>query len=61
MGSRLGGQLIDFRFDNGCIRALETDGAGQYAVVEYQWQDFGPAFHRMIVKNTDKETAIKNF
>lgn len=61
LGSRLGCQLIDFRFDDGCIRALETDGAGHYAVVAYQWEDFGPVFHHFIIKDTDKETAIKNF
>jgi len=61
LGSRLGGTLVDFYFTNGRIRALETDGASRYAVVEYRWTDFGPASHRIIVKDTDQETAIKYF
>ena len=61
LGSRLGGELVDFCFDDGYIRALETDGASRYAVVEYRWTDFGPASHRIIVKDTDQETAIKYF
>ena len=35
LGSRLGAELVDFRFVDGCIRALETDGKGKYAVIDY--------------------------
>ena len=34
LGSRLGAELVDFRFVDGCIRALETDGKGKYAVID---------------------------
>ena len=61
LGSRLGGELVDFCFDDGYIRALETDDTGRYAVVAYRWQDFGPVFHHFIIKDTNKETAIKHF
>lgn len=59
LGSRLGATLIDFRFKDGAVRALETDGKGRYAVVEYRWKDFGLVFSRFIIKNTDKNNAIK--
>ena len=61
LGSRLGGTLIDFRYLDGRVRALETDGRGNYAVVEYHWKDFGMTFHQFIIKDTDKETALKYF
>ena len=61
LGSRLGAKLVDFRFVDGCIRALETDGKGKYAVIDYEWKDFGPAFKRFIVKNTNQKNAIKQF
>jgi hypothetical protein len=61
LGSRLGAELVDFRFENGCIRALETNGKGRYAVIDYQWKDFGPAFKRFIIKDTNKNNAIKQF
>lgn len=61
LGSRLGATLVDFRFADGCIRALETDGHDRYAVVEYAWKDFGPAFKRFVIKDTDKNNALKHF
>ena len=61
LGSRLGAELVDFRFANGCIRALETNGKGRYAVIDYVWKDFGPAFKRFIIKDTNKNNAIKQF
>ena len=61
LGSRLGAILIDFRFIDGRVRALETDGQGRYGVTDYRWQDFGMAFDRFIIKNTDQETAYKYF
>ena len=61
LGSRLGATLVDFRFVNGSIRALETDEMGKYAVVDYVWKDVGPAFQRFVIKDTNKNNAIKQF
>ena len=61
LGSRLGATLLDFRFVDGCVRALETDGRGGYGVIDYRWNDFGMAFHKFIIKDTDKEHALKLF
>ena len=63
LGSRLGAELIDFRFIQGSryIRALETDGKGKYAVIDYQWKDFGPAFKQFVIKNTNQKNATKQF
>jgi len=61
LGSRLGATLVDFRFVDGCIRALETDSKGKYGVTDYRWNDFGPAFERFIIKDTDLKTASKYF
>lgn len=61
LGARLGATLLDFRFADGHIRALETDGRGHYAVVEYRWSGFGMAFHQFIIKDTDKATALNHF
>ena len=61
MGSKLGGTLQDFRFTDGAVRSLETTADGRYVVAEYRWHDFGLAFHRFIVKNVDKETALRHF
>ena len=61
LGSRLGGTLIDFRFTDGKVRALETDGIGHFGVTDYRWQDFGMVFDRLLIKDTDQETALKYF
>lgn len=61
LGSSLGATLVDFRFVDGRIRALMTDGDEHYAVVEYVWKDFGLIFLHFIVENTNKENAIKHF
>ena len=61
LGSRLGATLVDFRYVNGCIRALETDGMGKYGVTDYLWNDFGMTFEQFIIKETDQETALKYF
>ena len=61
LGSRLGATLVDFRFTDGNIRALETDGQGHYGVADYRWNDFGPVCHRLLIKITDKDTALKYF
>ena len=61
LGSRLGGTLMDFRFVDGKVRALETDGMGHFGVIDYRWHDFGMVFDHLIIKDTDQETAIKYF
>jgi hypothetical protein len=61
MGSKLGGILQDFRYVDGGVRSLETTTDGRYVVAEYRWQGFGMAFRRFLVKNADKETALKFF
>lgn len=61
LGSRLGATLIDFRFTDGRIRALEASATGRYAVSDYRWRDFGPQFERFVVEPTDSLTAIKLF
>ena len=61
LGSRLGATLIDFRFVDGCVRTLETDGMGRYGVVDYRWNDFGMTFERFIVKDTDEKHAMDCF
>ena len=61
MGSRLGGTLQDFRFADGMVRSLETTADSLYVVAEYRWEDFGLAFHRFVVKNADRETAMQHF
>ena len=61
MGSRLGGTLVDFRFADGMVRSLETTTDGRYVVAEYRWHDFGLSFDHFIVKNVDKETALRHF
>ncbi len=61
LGSHLGATLVDFRFVNGRIRALQTDEHGHYSVANYQWKDFGPVFTDFIVENTNKKSAIKLF
>lgn len=61
LGSRLGGTLIDFRFVDGKVRALETDGMGHFGVIDYRWQQFGMAFDRLLIKDTDLETAQTYF
>lgn len=61
LGSKLGGILLDFRYIDGRIRALETASNGRYYVTEYKWGGFGMVFDRYIVKETNHNTAIKQF
>ena len=47
LGSRLGGELIDFDIVDGKLRAIEkTDGG--YVVSDYVWQGFGMGFDTLI-------------
>ncbi len=61
LGSKLGASLIDFRYVDGRVRALETSGDSVYAVSDYRWDDFGLRFERFIVNPTDSPTAINIF
>lgn len=77
MGSKLGGELVDFRFMPAdsmlttaegadrrppLIRALETGADGRYAITDYQWEEFGMAFYRFIEKNINQtDTAYEKF
>lgn len=61
LGSKLGGILEDFRFIDGKIRALESTTDSLYAVSDYQWSGFGMKFDHFIIKEVDKQTAIKTF
>lgn len=47
LGSRLGGELIDFAIINDKIRAIEKTDTG-YAVSDYIWQGFGMGFETLI-------------
>jgi len=61
LGSKLGGELVDFNFTDGKIRSLEKTGPCAYMVAIYGWQGFGPSFEKFIVKDTDYQTALKYF
>lgn len=61
MGSKLGGDLQDFRFAEGRVRSLETSANGQYAVGEYEWSGFGLRFVRFLLKGADRQTASTVF
>ena len=47
--------------DGSTSSATMTDEKGHYAVVDYTWKDFGPAFKQFIIKDTNKNNAIKQF
>ena len=61
LGSKLGGLLQDFRLIDGIIRSIETSGDNRWFVAEWQWDDFGPAFIRFLIKDTDEHTARETF
>ena len=61
MGSKLGGELHDFRFIDGRVRSLEASINGLFAVAEYEWSGFGLSFVKFIVKGIDKDAALKIF
>ncbi len=61
LGSRLGGQLVDFSFADGKVRALEKYDDSRFVVTEWQWKDFGLQFTRYIAQPTDKNNALKYF
>lgn len=47
LGSRLGGELIDFVVAGNAIRAIEETAQG-YAVSEYTWKGFGMGFQSLV-------------
>ena len=59
LGSRLGGQLFDFRFIDGTVRSIEASGNGCYSVIEYRWSGFGLAFSRYLAKDVQLKEAIQ--
>ena len=61
LGSKLGGELEDFRYVDGKIRALERTADGQYVVSDYVWGGFGMTFDHYIIKGVNREPAIKTF
>lgn len=62
MGTRLGGRLVDFRMANGRLRSLETSKDGRrFAVGEYGWSRFGPAFKEYLILNSTKHESMEVF
>jgi hypothetical protein len=62
LGSKLAGQLQDFRYINGgIVRSLESWPDGRYSVAEWRWKDFGLSFQRYLVHQTDQSNAISIF
>lgn len=61
LGSKLGGKLCDFRFQNGVVRSLESNAKGEYTVAEYRWSGFGFAFERYLIRNVDEVKARETF
>jgi hypothetical protein len=61
LGSKLGGILQDFHFQNGVVRSLETNKRGEYSVAEYRWSGFGPKFERFLVRNVSEQEALASF
>jgi hypothetical protein len=61
LGSRLGGQLYDFRFADGKVRSMELTTDGRYTVAEYHWSGFGLAFSRYVAKDVSREEAMRRF
>ncbi len=47
LGSRLGGELVDFAVVGNTIRAIEQTEQG-YAVSDYTWKGFGMGFHSLV-------------
>lgn len=47
LGSRLGGELVDFAVIGNTIRAIEKTEQG-YAVSDYTWKGFGMGFHSLV-------------
>jgi len=62
MGSRLGGDLVDFAFVNGRLRSLEQSADGKrFAVGVYSWSRFGPAFEKYLITNSTRHESMEVF
>ncbi len=48
LGSRLGGELVDFNVIDNKIRAIEKTSDGKFAVSDYRWRGFGMGFDSLI-------------
>lgn len=61
LGSKLGGELVDFRLNGNRVRSFERAPDGSYFVAEYQWRSFGLKFEHYVVKAETKEKAKEIF
>jgi len=57
LGSKLGGELCDFRFADGRVRSMESVGEGRYVVAEYRWSGFGLVFERFVADRACRAEA----
>lgn len=48
LGSRLGGELVDFGVVGNKIRAIEKTADGRFAVSDYRWRGFGMGFDSLV-------------
>ena len=48
LGSRLGGELVDFNVVGNKIRAIEKTSDGRFAVSNYRWRGFGMGFDSLV-------------
>lgn len=61
MGSKLGGDLQDFRLIDGMVRSLEKSKDGSFAIAEYEWGGFGLRFIRFLTQKAGRDEAEKIF
>lgn len=59
LGSRLGGELVDFAFVDGAIRAIELKSERQYVVSDYRWRGFGPVFDKVVAESNNLDYCYK--
>ena len=58
LGSRLGGELVDFSLVGNDIRAIEKTETG-YAVSDYTWKGFGMGFKELISRCSTLDESYK--
>lgn len=58
LGSRLGGELIDFAVVGDMIRAIEKVEQG-YAVTNYTWKGFGMGFYSLVATSNNLDECYK--
>lgn len=61
LGSRLGGELVDFTVVGNKIRAIEKADKGQYVVSDYQWRGFGMGFDALVTRSSSLEHCYQFF